>query len=94
MILPLAWIIFAAFKQSENDMRHWLMLLLADRVNVVEGLIDDLAHGHVPNLFKEMGGPDKIKRQQGMDVTIVTTARSNADALELLKAMGMPFAEK
>src|SRR3982751_1244404 len=37
---------------------------------------------------------DKIKRQQGMDVTIVTTARSNADALELLKAMGMPFAEK
>ena len=37
---------------------------------------------------------DKIKRTQGMDVTIVTTARSNADALELLKAMGMPFAEK
>lgn len=51
----------AAFKQSENDMRHWLMLLLADRVNVVEGVIDDLAHGHVPNLFKEMGGPAEWK---------------------------------
>lgn len=51
----------AAFKQSENDMRHWLMLLLADRVNVVEGLIEDLAHGHVPNLFKEMGGPAEWK---------------------------------
>jgi len=51
----------AAFKQSENDMRHWLMLLLADRVNVVEGLVDDLAHGHVPNLFKEMGGPAEWK---------------------------------
>ena len=51
----------AAFKQSENDMRHWLMLLLADRVNVVEGIIDDLAHGHVPNLFKEMGGPAEWK---------------------------------
>jgi large subunit ribosomal protein L5 len=37
---------------------------------------------------------DKIKRQQGMDITIVTNARTNADALELLKAMGMPFAEK
>ena len=37
---------------------------------------------------------DKIKRQQGMDITIVTNARSNADALELLKMMGMPFAEK
>ena len=51
----------AAFKQSENDMRHWLMLLLADRVNVVEGIIEDLAHGHVPNLFKEMGGPAEWK---------------------------------
>ncbi len=37
---------------------------------------------------------DKIKRQQGMDITIVTNARNNADALELLKMMGMPFAEK
>jgi hypothetical protein len=47
----------AAFRYSENDMRHWLMLLFADRVNVVEGILDDLAHGHVPNLFAEMGGP-------------------------------------
>jgi hypothetical protein len=46
-----------AFRYSENDLRHWLMLLFADRVNVVEGIIDDLAHGHVPNIFKEMGGP-------------------------------------
>ena len=30
-----------AFRHSENDIRHWLQLLLADRVNVVEGLIDD-----------------------------------------------------
>jgi large subunit ribosomal protein L5 len=37
---------------------------------------------------------DKIKRQQGMDVTIVTSAKTNEEALELLKAMGMPFAEK
>lgn len=36
---------------------------------------------------------DKIKRQQGMDITIVTTARTNEEALELLKLMGMPFAE-
>ncbi|MBL0391899.1 hypothetical protein JJ685_12235 [Ramlibacter monticola] len=46
-----------AFRYSENDLRHWLMLLFADRVNVVEGILDDLAHGHVPNLFREMGGP-------------------------------------
>jgi large subunit ribosomal protein L5 len=36
---------------------------------------------------------DKIKRQQGMDITIVTSARNNDEALELLKLMGMPFAE-
>lgn len=46
-----------AYRFSENDLRRWLMLLFADRVNVVEGIIDDLAHGHVPNLFAEMGGP-------------------------------------
>src|SRR4051812_38750003 len=36
---------------------------------------------------------DKIKRQQGMDITIVTSAGNNEDALEFLKLMGMPFAE-
>src|SRR5467141_1850886 len=36
---------------------------------------------------------DKIKRQQGMDITIVTSARTNEEALDLLKMMGMPFAE-
>lgn len=37
---------------------------------------------------------DKIKRTQGMDVIIVTTATSDDEALELLKLMGMPFADK
>lgn len=36
---------------------------------------------------------DKIKRQQGMDITIVTTAPTDPEALELLRMMGMPFAE-
>ncbi len=37
---------------------------------------------------------DKIKRQQGMDITIVTSARTDEEAMELLKLMGMPFAEQ
>ena len=37
---------------------------------------------------------DKIKRQQGMDITIVTSAKSNGEALDLLKLMGFPLAEK
>jgi large subunit ribosomal protein L5 len=36
---------------------------------------------------------DKIKRQQGMDITLVTTAQTDEEALEFLKLMGMPFAE-
>jgi large subunit ribosomal protein L5 len=36
---------------------------------------------------------DKIKRQQGMDITIVTTAETDDEARDLLKLMGMPFAE-
>jgi len=37
---------------------------------------------------------EKIKRQQGMDITIVTSAPTNEEALDLLKLMGMPFAAK
>ncbi len=36
---------------------------------------------------------DKVKRQQGMDITIVTSALTDAEALDFLKLMGMPFAE-
>ncbi|HYG01422.1 MAG TPA: hypothetical protein VD927_03205 [Chryseosolibacter sp.] len=44
-----------AFKFSEGNAVHWMTLLMADRVNVVEGIIDDLKHGIVPNIFKERG---------------------------------------
>jgi len=37
---------------------------------------------------------DKIKRTQGMDITIVTTAGTDAHALDLLKLMGFPFSER
>lgn len=34
---------------------------------------------------------DKIGRISGLDVTFVTTAKTDAEALELLKLMGLPF---
>ena len=37
---------------------------------------------------------DKIKRTQGMDITIVTTAPTDAEAHDLIKLMGFPFSEK
>lgn len=44
-----------AFRFSENDLRHWLLLLLADRLNAGEGVVTDLASGRVPNVPAEMG---------------------------------------
>jgi hypothetical protein len=44
-----------AYKLTENDIRHWLLLLFADRVNVVEGVAQDLSRGKLPNVFAEMG---------------------------------------
>ncbi len=37
---------------------------------------------------------DKIARMTGMDVTFVTTAKSDPEAYELLKAFGMPFVKR
>src|SRR5919205_3586716 len=44
-----------AFKYSESSYGHWLPLMLADRVNVAEGVLDDLKHGHAPNILAELG---------------------------------------
>jgi len=44
-----------AFRYSESSYLHWLPLVLADRINVVEGLVHDLRSGHVPNLVTELG---------------------------------------
>lgn len=69
-----------AFQFSESSYGHWLTLLLADRINVVEGIIEDLKQGHVPNIFAEKGWkadwkynrPAPVKRV--LVTAIVTTA--------------------
>jgi len=45
----------AAFRFSESSYGHWLPLMLADRINMVEGVGQDLVRGRVPNLLSEMG---------------------------------------
>lgn len=44
-----------AFQYGEGSFGRWLPLILADRVNVVEGIIEDLKNGHVPNIWAERG---------------------------------------
>jgi hypothetical protein len=44
-----------AYKFSEADARHWLTLIFSDRVDAIEGIINDLKQGIIPNYFKERG---------------------------------------
>ena len=44
-----------AFRYSESSYGHWLPLMLADRVSVVEGVVGDLKQGRVPNVVAERG---------------------------------------
>lgn len=37
---------------------------------------------------------DKVQKINGMDITFVTTARTDEESYELLKAFGMPFVNK
>ncbi|MBL7982920.1 MAG: 50S ribosomal protein L5 [Flavobacteriales bacterium] len=37
---------------------------------------------------------DKVSKIQGMDITVVTTAKTDAEAKALLREMGFPFADK
>ncbi|TGE05631.1 hypothetical protein [Hymenobacter fodinae] len=62
-----------AFKYSESHYGHWLPLLLADRVNVVEGVLEDLTHGKVPNIFAEKGYAVEWKHNRTAFVTKMAT---------------------
>lgn len=71
----------AAYKMTESDIRHWLLLLLADRINVVEGIGEDLARGHVPNVLGEMGiksewkhNPQGLVKKAAIATAVVGTA--------------------
>jgi large subunit ribosomal protein L5 len=56
------------------------------RGNYTLGLRDQL-------IFPEIDY-SKIERQKGMNITIVTTARSDDHARALLKQLGMPFRQQ
>jgi hypothetical protein len=45
-----------AFRWTESNLAHWMLLMGADRIDMVEGLVEDLARAKIPNVPKEMGG--------------------------------------
>ncbi len=60
-----------AFKYSESSYGHWLPLMLADRVGVVEGMLEDLTRGRVPNILAERGWKAEWKHNRKSLVTRV-----------------------
>ena len=44
-----------AYRKSESNLLHWVLLMGADRVNMVEGVLQDLARAKVPNIPAETG---------------------------------------
>lgn len=60
-----------AFRFSESQWGHWLLLMLADRINSIEGVGDDLLRGRGPNPLVEMGF---IKRHRSRESALATAA--------------------
>ena len=55
---------------------------------------EDVFGGAFAVKYPEISGAmvyDKVDKTRGMDITIVTSARTDEEGLELLRAMGMPF---
>jgi large subunit ribosomal protein L5 len=78
-----------------------LISVALPRVRDFKGIPDKSFDGHgnftlgikEQIIFPEIDA-DKITRINGMDVTFVTTARTDSEAYELLKELGMPFVKR
>ncbi len=78
-----------AYKYSENEYKHWLPMILADRVDMVEGVLNDLAHGHVPNIFAERGAKMDWKyNRSGFIAKLATISLLTAGTIVLLSSKG------
>lgn len=76
-----------AFKYSESSLGRWVPLLLADRIGAIEGIIQDLGHGHVPNIFAERGWAAEWKyNRKGFITKVAAAAFLTGTAVALLKS--------
>jgi len=60
-----------AFAFSESQWGHWLLLMLADRIDSVEGLVDDVTRRRVPNPLVETG---MVKASRSRESAVLTIA--------------------
>lgn len=71
----------AAFRFSESQWGHWLLLILADRINTAEGVLDDFRGGRAPNVLVEMG---LVRRSRSREAAAATLALVGVTALGLV----------
>src|SRR6059058_2271762 len=77
-----------------------LLTIALPRIRDFRGLSDRQFDGHgnytfglVEQVMFHEIDPDKVDRQRGMDITVVTTAKNDAEGRSLLRRLGFPFRE-
>jgi hypothetical protein len=76
-----------AFRWSESNWLHWLMLMGADRINVVEGVVEDLGRGKVPNIPAEMGARAEWKHnKKGFVIKTAVVLGATAGLIALIRS--------
>lgn len=74
-----------AFRLSESQWGHWLLLILADRINTVEGLFQDVRRGRMPNPLVEMGVVPQSRSREAAAGTAALFALGLVAGLLLLR---------
>ncbi len=78
-----------AFRYSESHWAHWLMLMGADRINVLEGILQDLGQGKVPNIPAEMGIRSEWRHnKKGLTRKAAVTLAISAVAVAVVRRRG------
>ncbi|NVO85740.1 hypothetical protein [Hymenobacter terrestris] len=62
-----------AYKYPENQYKRWLPLVLADRVDMLEGVVSDLSKGKLPNIWAEKGYDMEWKHNRTAFITKMAT---------------------
>jgi len=87
--------------QRMYDFLEKLMTLALPRLRDFQGVPADAFDGrgnYTLGMKEQLAFPeidyDKIDKVRGMEITIVTTARTDEEGRRLLALMGMPFSKK
>ncbi len=74
-----------AFRFSESQWGHWLLLMLADRIDTVEGLVEDLQRGRVPNPLVETGVVPRARSREAATAAVIAVGIAVTAAVLLLR---------